>query len=143
MVISAIESDLADSDSDSGSASTGAVVVIPLLVMRRSSLWGVRSKLQKLSSQLGRLRSSRDWNGFYSPLEGLTQTLEKSGRADAVTEIRQAAIYRLWNEAMLKIPPEVEARSYMHITRLNSQNRQRAVTPHSSLATSLWENRLP
>jgi hypothetical protein len=33
---------------------------------------------------------------------------------------------------MLKIPPEVEARIYMHITRLHSQNRQCTVTPRTS-----------
>ena len=69
---------------------------------------------------------------FVQTLEGLTQALEKSGRAEAATEIRQAAICRLRNEAMLKIPPEVEARIYMHITRLNSQNRQHTVTRRTS-----------
>ncbi len=69
---------------------------------------------------------------FVQTLEGLTQALEKSGRAEAATEIRQAAICRLRNEAMLNIPPEVEARIYMHITRLHSQNRQHTVTPRTS-----------
>jgi hypothetical protein len=76
------------------------------------------------------LMTGLEW--FVQTLEGLTQALEKSGRAEAATEIRQAAICRLRNEAMLNIPPEVEARIYMHITRLHSQNRQHTVTPRTS-----------
>ena len=94
-----------------------------------------------LTTQAIALITGLEW--FVQTLEGLTQALEKNGRADAVAEIRQAAIYRLRNEAMLKIPPEVEACIYMHITRLHSQNRRHTVTPHSSLTTSPRVNRLP
>ena len=66
---------------------------------------------------------------FMQTLAGLTQTLEKLGRADAVTEICEAAIYRLRNEVMLRVSPELEARIYMHITRLNWQRRQYTVKP--------------
>lgn len=69
---------------------------------------------------------------FMQTLAGLTQTLEKLGRADAVTEICQAAIYRLRNEVMLKISPDLEARIYMHITRLNWQSRQYTVKPRTA-----------
>jgi hypothetical protein len=69
---------------------------------------------------------------FMQTLVGLAQALEKSGHADAVTEIRQAAIFRLRNEATLNMSPEFEARIYMHIMRLNSQNRQHTVTPRRS-----------
>ena len=69
---------------------------------------------------------------FMQTLEGLTHVLEKLGRADAASEIRRAAIYRLRNEASVKITPDFEARIYLDIMRLNTQNRQHTAAPQAS-----------
>jgi hypothetical protein len=79
---------------------------------------------------------------FMQTLEGFTQVLEKMGRADAITEIRQAAIYRLRNEAMSKIGPELEARIYVDILLLNAQNRQRTATPQASRTAPIGAERV-
>ena len=74
---------------------------------------------------------------FVQTLEGLVQALEKIGRDDAVTTIRQAAICRLRNEAMLKVSPDLEARIYMHIMRLNSKNRRHTAKPKTTRPTRI------
>ncbi|MDG2046220.1 MAG: hypothetical protein P8J79_03310 [Halioglobus sp.] len=79
---------------------------------------------------------------FMQTLEGLTHVLERLGRADAATEIRRAAIYRLRNEATVKITPEFEARIYLDIMRLNTQNRQRIAAPQASPPVSMRPERV-
>lgn len=69
---------------------------------------------------------------FMQTLEGLAHVLEKLGRADVASEIRRAAIYRLRNEATVNITPEFEARIYLDVIRLNTQNRQLSAAAQGS-----------
>jgi hypothetical protein len=79
---------------------------------------------------------------FLHSLAGLTQTLEKLGRASTCVEVHQAAIDRLRQEAAKQIAPELEADIYRHITRLN-RDRRRIATSVQRLVPELRQFERP